>query len=483
MKNRPGKAWILGAVLVLLALAAAAVLAVLQRNAFVLSVSVTGGEEMVLEYGESYEEPGASLLLQGTGFRKEGTVPEKARLQISGHVDTETLGKYTVTYTAEYLWWHAQARREVRVVDTQSPVITLTEDTEEALRPGTIYQEAGYRAVDNYDGDITDRVKRIEEPGKITYVVTDSSGNPAVAERRVPHHDPVPPEITLTGGELYKITTGRKYAEPGYSAQDNVDGDLTQQVTVEGRVDWLTPGRYPVTYTVSDAYQNTTRMIRTVEVEAKERPDTVYPEGKTIYLTFDDGPGPHTERLLDILDKYGVKATFFVMDTGKYGIMKEIVERGHSIGIHTMTHDYEKIYASPEAFFADLYGMQEIIYEHTGVLTTLMRFPGGSSNEVSIRICEGIMSVLTEAVQNAGFQYFDWNVLSGDAGDTTNTREVYNYVVTAASQLETAVVLQHDIHAYSVAAVEDIILWGLDNGYQFLPLRTDSPGFHQTVAN
>lgn len=483
VKRHHTASWIWGALVALLALVASAAFVIFQWNTFTLSIDLTGERNLVLEYGTAYEEPGGDVTFRGTQFLKDGISPENAVLQIHGEVDGTTLGKYTLTYTADYLWWKAREERMIHVIDSQPPMITLTEDTEETLQPGTPYQEAGYQALDNYDGDITDRVKRIETLGSITYVVTDSSGNPAMAQREVPHHDPVPPEIILTGGTECKITTGTKFIEPGFSAADNVDGDLTESVTVEGHVDWLTPGIYPIAYTVTDAYQNTTQVIRSVEVEAKSRPDTVYPEGKTIYLTFDDGPGPYTGQLLDILDEYGIKATFFVMDTGDYAMMKEIVDRGHSIGIHTMTHDYAQIYASPEAFFEDLYGMQQIIYEHTGVLTTLMRFPGGSSNEISIRICEGIMSVLTEAVQDAGFQYFDWNVLSGDAGDTTKTREVYNYVVNAASQLETAVVLQHDIHAYSVAAVEDIILWGLSNGYRFLPLRSDSPGFHQDVAN
>jgi peptidoglycan/xylan/chitin deacetylase (PgdA/CDA1 family) len=287
----------------------------------------------------------------------------------------------------------------------------------------------------------------------------------------------------LEGGEEYVVPVGTKYREPGFSAIDNVDGDLTGKVIVEGQTNWLVPGTYPITYTVTDAYENTTTVTRNVIMQPAERPETVYPEQKTIYLTFDDGPGPYTGKLLNILDKYQIKATFFVMDTGEYDLMKQIVERGHSIGIHTMTHNYREVYASPDAFFKDLYGMQDLIYEHTGVKTTLMRFPGGSSNEISIGICPGIMSTLTEAVQDAGFQFFDWNVLSGDAGDTTKTREVYNYVVNAASQLDVAVVLQHDIHSYSVAAVEDIILWGLENGYQFLPLQENSPGYHQLVAN
>lgn len=87
-------------------------------------------------------------------------------------------------------------------------------------------------------------------------------------------------------------------------------------------------------------------------------------------------------------------------------MMKEIVDRGHSIGIHTMSHVYERIYASPEAYFADLLGMQDVIYQNTGVKTTLMRFPGGSSNTVSAHSYVGLMSLLTRAVQDAGVPVF-----------------------------------------------------------------------------
>lgn len=452
-------------------------------NQFSLSVQILGEEKITLEYGAFYQEQGAEAVLSGKFFLKDGSVPRGGKLTISGQVDPMHLGRYTITYTAKYFFWKAEAHRTVCVVDTQAPEIILQPDSEESLLPGTIYQEAGYAAVDNYDGDITDRVIQIHEQGRITYVVTDRSGNPAQVIREVPHHDPIPPEIILEGGAEYVVPVGTKYQEPGFSAMDNVDGDLTWQVTVEGQTNWLVPGTYPITYTVTDAYENTTTVTRNVIMQPAERPETVYPEQKTIYLTFDDGPGPYTGRLLNILDKYQIKATFFVMDTGEYDLMKQIVERGHSIGIHTMTHNYREVYVNPDAFFKDLYGMQNLIYQHTGVKTTLMRFPGGSSNEISIGICPGIMSTLTEAVQDAGFQFFDWNVLSGDAGETTETREVYNYVVSAAKQLDVALVLQHDIHGYSVAAVEDIILWGLENGYQFLPLQENSPGYHQTVAN
>ena len=164
-------------------------------------------------------------------------------------------------------------------------------------------------------------------------------------------------------------------------------------------------------------------------------------------------------------------------------MMKEIVDRGHSIGIHTMSHVYERIYASPEAYFADLLGMQDVIYQNTGVKTTLMRFPGGSSNTVSAHSYVGLMSLLTRAVQDAGFQYFDWNVDSNDAGGAKKAQTVFNNVTEGVSHNRVSVVLQHDIHDFSVDAVEDIIVWGLNNGYSFERLTENSPGVHHGVLN
>ncbi|MDD5864853.1 MAG: polysaccharide deacetylase family protein [Firmicutes bacterium] len=475
--------WILGALAILAALFVAAAVVVFGVNRFTLELELKGEPEVNIEYGGRFQEPGAVLCLRGSLLCRDGFTPKDARVSIQGSVDEKTPGKYTLTYLADYRGLHAQAQRVVRIVDTVCPEIFLTPDPEGSLIPGTPYEEAGYRAVDNHDGDITDRVVRTEQYGKILYAVTDSSGNPGYAQREIPFYDPIPPEITLTGGEHYAIPTGVFYTEPGYAARDNVDGDLTEHVQVEGEVDWLTPGVYPVTYTVSDGFENTTTVTRRVEVTAAQRPQTVWPENKTIYLTFDDGPGPETERLLDILDSYGVKATFFVTSRGCGEMMKEIVERGHSIGIHTVSHDYAQIYASPEAFFADLFAMQDVIYQNTGIKTTLMRFPGGSSNTVSRETSEGLMTLLTRAVQDAGFQYFDWNVDSNDAGGAKKAQTVFDNVIEGVTRNPVSVVLQHDIHSFSVDAVEDILIWGLNNGYTFAPLTPNSPGVHHRVQN
>jgi len=482
-RRRRKKNKLLRALLALALLVMAAWLVLFRFNRFALSIRLSGAETVTVEYGTSYQEPGGVVLLRGSRFWTDGIELENAGMQITGDLDQETLGRYTLSYTADFGRWHAQAARTVCVIDTQSPVITLTEDPEGTLLPGTPYQEAGFRAVDNYDGDITDRVVRLEDTGKITYAVVDSSGNPTVVERVIPFYDAQPPEISLEGGEYYAISTGTFYADPGYRAVDNVDGDLTEAVTVDGEVNWWTPGVYPVVYSVTDSYENTATVTRNVEVLAKPRPEPVWPQEKTIYLTFDDGPGPYTRRLLDTLDAYGVKATFFVTDSGYDAVMKEIVDRGHSIGIHTVSHAYSEIYSSPEAYFADLLEMQKIIYENTGVQTTLLRFPGGSSNEISRRSCEGIMTILDQAVQNAGFQYFDWNVDSNDAGGARKREEVFQNVVDGVSHGRVSMVLQHDIHGFSVDAVADILQWGLDNGYTFRPLTQNSPGFHHGIHN
>ena len=112
----------------------------------------------------------------------------------------------------------------------------------------------------------------------------------------------------------------------------------------------------------------------------------------------------------------------------------------------------------------------------------LMRFPGGSSNTIS-SFNPGIMTRLTKAVEEKGFRYFDWNVDSNDAGGARTASKVYSNVVSGIGDKKAAVVLMHDIKSYTIDAIEKIIVWGLDNGYTFLPLTADSPTCHHGVNN
>lgn len=450
-------------------------------NEFVMTIHLEGEQELLVEYGETYREPGAKAVISGRWLFHRGFIPEDITVEVQSDLKEDTLGKYTVVYNAKGYGLQASAQRTVRVVDSVSPVIILNKSDKTVL-PGQPYVEEGFAAIDNHDGILTHKVRRMEEPGIITYSVIDSSGNPASVQREIPYFDPYGPEIILEGGEQVTISCGTIYSEPGYAATDNADGDLTDAVAVEGEVLWYQPGTYQVVYTVADAFGNVTQKIRTVEVEAKPRLDIVYPNGRVIYLTFDDGPGPYTLELLDLLKQYGVKATFFVTGRGSQGELWRMYKEGHSIGMHTLTHDYESIYASEEAFFSDLYGIQDLIYRETGTKPTLMRFPGGGSNLVS-SYNEGIMTRLTQAVQDAGFQYFDWNVDSNDAGGALRKETVAANVIDGVQNQRISIVLQHDIHDFSVAAVEEIIVWGLNNGYRFLPLTQNSPTMQHDVLN
>ncbi len=449
-------------------------------NEYLLSVSLAGEREITVEYGTQYEEPGVKASFWGSFLQKE---PVQVQVDITSNVDANKLGSYTVSYRANHKEYVGTAYRRVHVVDTQAPVITLHTDPDYFTLPGDTYQEEGFSATDNHDGDLTDRVVRQQSEDAVTYSVTDSSGNTTEIIRKILYYDPVPPELTLVDGDI-TVYAGDIYQEPGFKAVDNCDGDITSLVSVEGSaVDTFLPGgEYVFTYSVKDAYGNCATATRKVNVISHPEPEIVEPEGKVIYLTFDDGPGAYTEDLLAILKKYNVKATFFVVGTNRTDLLTKIDQEGHAIGIHSKTHAFHDIYASEEAFFQDLLGMQEIIREHTGKTVTLMRFPGGGSNTIS-RFNPGIMTKLTKLVKAHGFRYFDWNVDSDDAGRAKTSYEVYSNVISGVKNYDHSIVLQHDIKEFSVDAVERIIRWGIANGYQFLPLTQDSPICEHTVYN
>ena len=206
---------------------------------------------------------------------------------------------------------------------------------------------------------------------------------------------------------------------------------------------------------------------------------------KVIYLTFDDGPSTYTPALLELLARYDARATFFLVNTPQCTeeMLQTMVASGHSIGIHSFSHDFKTIYSGQEAFLEDLYAMQNLILEKTGRTVLIMRFPGGSSNTVSRRYCRGIMTGLVEAVTEAGFCYFDWNVDSSDAAGCLDAEKIYRNVVAGVRGKERAVVLLHDVYPCSVRAVERILIWGRGNGYSFQALTPQSEPCHHALQN
>jgi len=466
-----------GVVVLMLLLAICA--AAFYLNHFNVQITLHGSGEVTLQYGEDYQEAGAEAVFTGILFPK---IDVPLEVKIRNPMGDEKVGTYEIEYSASWGIWRDSVIRTVHIEDNVAPKILLKKSAAAYTIPGQPYEELGFAAFDNHDGNLTDQVHRVEKGGKVIYTVEDSSGNRTEIIRKIVYYDPIAPELTIKGEEVITINAGEAFEDPGYEALDNSAGDITSRVQVKGKVNIYRAGTYQLEYYVEDAFDNAASAVRTVEVKAVPQPKIVKPEGKVIYLTFDDGPSAYTEDLLEVLREYDVKVTFFVCNTENVDVLKKIAEDGHAIGIHSVSHNYKTIYASEEAFFEDFFAMRDIIEAHTGIKTTLARFPGGGSNTVS-RFNPGIMTRLAQALHDMGFQYFDWNVDSDDAGRSKTTKKVLKNVKKGVEDVDVAIVLQHDVKKYSVKAVEDIILWGLEEGYEFRALDATSPTFHHKINN
>ena len=146
---------------------------------------------------------------------------------------------------------------------------------------------------------------------------------------------------------------------------------------------------------------------------------------KVVYLTVDDGPSKLTQSFLDLFDKYNVKATFFVTghDPDYYHLIREAYNKGHTIGLHTMTHDYALVYASESAYYEDLDAVGQVVKDQIGYVPCFIRFPGGSSNGMADGYSKGLMIKLAKGVVERGYQYYDWSLSTGD-GDVRTAEQL-----------------------------------------------------------
>lgn len=163
-----------------------------------------------------------------------------------------------------------------------------------------------------------------------------------------------------------------------------------------------------------------------------------------VYLTFDDGPSIYTQDILDILARYDVKATFFIVgkeNEAAKEAMKRIVEEGHTLAMHSYTHNYSDIYASVDNFAEDFARIQNYIYDVTGTKSMVYRFPGGSSNKVS----QMDMAVFARYLDEQDVRFFDWNISSGDGGSYVFPVEtLLENCTSKISNYRTSVILMHD---------------------------------------
>lgn len=202
-------------------------------------------------------------------------------------------------------------------------------------------------------------------------------------------------KIKWTKGEKTKLT---------YAVED----DAIARVSQKGKVRALSAGKTKVTVTTEHGDSSS------ITVKVKKLNDN-----KTIYLTFDDGPGSKvTPKLLKVLKKYNVKATFFIVGNqaaSNKKILKQIAADGHTLAIHTYTHDYKKIYKSADAYLKDFHKTEKLIKDVTGVQPHYFRFPGGGNNHY---MNKKIRNAVLKQLHKEGYKEMDWNASTGDAASS-----------------------------------------------------------------
>lgn len=214
---------------------------------------------------------------------------------------------------------------------------------------------------------------------------------------------------------------------------------------------------------IEKAYEKLEKEREIAERERKKKED-----GKIAYLTFDDGPSPHvTPQILDILDEYNIKATFFVLGNmaKKYpDILKRIHESGHSIGNHSYSHSYKSLYRNTTNFLNELKATDKVLKDILGdsFESNIIRFPGGSFGQQK--------APFRKAVMENGYIYYDWNALNGDAeGQKRSKSQLIERLKSTANGQKELVILMHDTDTKqtTVDALPEIIEYLMEQGYVF----------------
>lgn len=263
---------------------------------------------------------------------------------------------------------------------------------------------------------------------------------------------------------VYSVTRMAKLEQRIDNLQNQIDSINTSTMKADAVADNLVIPDY-------------TPIYKEVKLSDEQR----YPDKKLVYLTFDDGPSKYTDEILDILEEYDVKATFFVLAKEDMDERyQRIVSEGHTLGIHSYTHKYDEIYSSLDNFTTDVNNVYSFVFDITGVEPRFYRFPGGSSNKVSGVNKNDMFDLLT----SKKLTYYDWNVSSGDAvAGGLSSSQIYSNVINGInSQEESAVVLMHDAadkHS-TVTALSNILEYICnDDRYICLPITdTTTPVMH-----
>lgn len=436
-------------------------------------IKLNGDKHYQITYKDNFIDPGYNAHKLGKDISNE--------IIIKSNLVDNRVGNYQITYQIKYLFLTIKKTRYIDIIDNQKPTITI--DNPVKICPNQLVNDINYESFDEYDGNLTDKVKIVEQDNLLHLSVKDSSGNETNLTTTLIKEDEELPVITLNGNQTIYLNYGATYQEPGYTALDNCDGDLTDSVSVSGTVG-KNIGTYSLTYTVKDSSNNEAKITRTIIITKSTLPNSGTINNGTIYLTFDDGPSSLTTGyILDILKEENVPATFFITGNGPDELIKRMYDEGHTVGLHTYTHNYSYIYSSTDNYFSDLQQISNRVKNITGYESKIIRFPGGSSNTVSRNYQIGIMSLLTNQVLERGYRYYDWNIDSDDAGHAYNSTAVYSNVVNSLSPNRANMVLMHDIKPQTKDALRDIIHYAKNNGYTFKKIEMNTYMIRHSVNN
>lgn len=411
---------------------------------------------------------------------------EEKDIEIHSYVDNSQLGKYKIEYQ-----YHQR-------------IFTLTVYIDDMLPPQ--FETQNKKILKNETVKASDLVKNIEDDTKtkvyfkeeylfdevktykVVVIVEDSYGNKSEKNAYVQVEEKDQEAPTISGLTPMTLLIGDEIdLKKDIIVQD--DHDQAPELTIDdSQLNIRKIGEYEVYYHVKDHTGNEETFVRQVEVLSQYANREALNDGvKTCYLTFDDGPSQNTKDILNILDQYQIKATFFVTGTSPkdFHYIKEAYQKGHTIGLHTYSHDYEYIYSSLKNYISDLNKIKEVVYEQTGINTTFIRFPGGSSNLVSKKYNEGIMTRLTKKVIDLGYQYYDWTSINGDGEGIDTVAGLKAKAIEEIGEKEDIMFLMHDsgTQTNTVKALPDILDYLIEKGYTFQVLDQTSPTFHHHVQN
>ncbi len=438
-----------------------------------IDIEVKGDKKIVLEVGTKYQDKGANAYVSNLFTKKDINV------KTTGEVDSNKVGTYKITYEAKDNGQSKLVTREIQIVDKTKPTIKINKIS--ACRNNETF-DIDAEIIDNYDGNLKDKLKYQVNGEKIIFTVSDAAGNTTELEEDLKYIDDEKPVIKLKGNSTINLKKGDTYVDAGATANDSCDGDLTNKIKIDNKVNANEVGSYEVVYTVEDNNGNKTTKTRKVVVS-----EEIIEGNGTIYLTFDDGPGAYTDEILDILDKYNIKATFFV--TNQFGsqkyinMIKQEYDRGHTVGIHTYSHKWS-VYTSVDTYWNDFSKMEQIVYEQTGVHPKYFRFPGGTSNTANCKYNDinNMMETLSNLMTEKGYTYFDWHVDSCDTCKNNSVNDIVDSIKKYVKGSGNYIILMHDIKKNTMEALSSVIEYLKAHNYTFkkidetTPVRQFSPG-------